>query len=123
MMEADKKQELVQIQLGPENQGRPRFWRSLDELNQSESFERERHREFSAGGGVLDEVSRRGFFKLLGASAAVATMAGCTKLPIEAIVPYVVQPEEIIPGKPLFFATNMEYGGYAQALLARSNEG
>lgn len=123
MMEADKKQELVQIQLGPESEGRPRFWRSLDELNHSESFERELHREFPEGGGVLDEISRRGFFKLLGASAAVAGMAGCTKLPIEAIVPYVVQPEEIVPGKPLFFATNMELGGYALSVLARSNEG
>jgi MoCo/4Fe-4S cofactor protein with predicted Tat translocation signal len=122
MMEADKKHELVQIQLGPEKQA-PQYWRSLDELKQTEQFERELHREFPEGAGVLDEVSRRGFMKLLGASAAIAGMAGCTKLPIEAIVPYVVQPEEIIPGKPLFFATNMDLGGYAQAILARSNEG
>src|ERR1044071_9283144 len=50
-------------------------------------------------------------------------MAGCTKLPSEAIVPYVTQPEEIVPGRPLYFATNMELSGYAEALLACSHEG
>ena len=124
MMDADNKQELVQIQLGRQNaDDAPRFWRSLEELHQSPEFQQELHREFTDGAGVLDEVSRRGFLKLLGASAALAGMTGCTKLPVEAIVPYVTQPEEMVPGKPLFFATNMELGGYAEALLARSNEG
>ena len=122
-MEADNKQELVQIQLAPQNGDAPRFWRSLEELHQSPEFQQELHREFTDGAGVLDDVSRRGFLKLLGASAALAGMAGCTKLPVEAIVPYVTQPEEMVPGKPLFFATTMDLSGYAEPLLARSNEG
>ncbi len=123
-MDADNKQELVHIQLGPKkDDDAPRFWRSLEELHGSPEFQRELKREFTDDAGILDEVSRRGFLKLLGASAALAGMAGCTKLPVEKIVPYVTQPEEIVPGQPLFFATNMELSGYAEALLARSNEG
>ena len=45
-------------------------------------------------------LSRRGFLQLMGASLAMAGMTGCTKLPLEPIVPYVRQPEDIIPGRP-----------------------
>src|SRR3954471_21731096 len=123
MMDANHREELVQIQVGTREGDAPQFWRSLDELHQSPGFQKELHREFTDDAGVLDEVSRRGFLKLLGASAALAGMAGCTKLPVEAIVPYVTQPEEIVPGRPLYFATNMDLSGYAEALLACSHEG
>src|SRR4029077_11707093 len=43
--------------------------------------------------------------------------------PDEAIVPYVKQPEEIVPGRPLFFATAMPQGGYAMPLLAENHMG
>lgn len=59
----------------------------------------------------------------MGASAALAGMTGCTRQPIEKIVPYVRQPEEIVPGRPLFFATAMTLGGYASGLLVESHEG
>jgi len=48
---------------------------------------------------------------------AMAGMTGCTKLPVQEIVPYVRQPEEIVPGRPLFFATAMALGGVATGLL------
>ena len=61
------------------------------------------HREFPKGASEwLDSVSRRGFLKLMGASLAMAGMTACTKQPLEPIVPYVKQPEETIPGRPLF---------------------
>src|SRR5207248_7223504 len=50
---------------------------------------------------------------------------GCSTqpAPAEKIMPYVRQPEEIIPGKPLFFATAMTLGGVASGLLVESHEG
>ncbi|HLW34842.1 MAG TPA: hypothetical protein VKS98_04205 [Chthoniobacterales bacterium] len=39
------------------------------------------------------------------------------------IVPYVKQPEEIVPGKPLRFATATQFGGFGQGLLVTSHEG
>ena len=61
--------------------------------------------------------------KLAAASAALAGLSACTKLPTEKIVPYVRPPEEIIPGRPLFYATSMQLAGVATGLLVESNMG
>jgi len=104
-----------------ETQG-PEFWRSLEELAGSDEFREMMHREFPKGASEwLDGVSRRGFMKLMGASLAMAGMTACTKQPLEPIVPYVRQPEEVIPGRPLFYATAFTLGGYANPLLVESH--
>src|SRR5579863_3120657 len=100
----------------------PEFWRSLEELAGSEEFREMMHREFPKGASEwLDGVSRRGFMKLMGASLAMAGMTACTKQPLEPIVPYVKQPEEVVPGRPLFFATAFSLSGYATPLLVESH--
>jgi MoCo/4Fe-4S cofactor protein with predicted Tat translocation signal len=102
----------------------PEYWRSLEELAGSEEFREMMHREFPKGASEwLDGVSRRGFLKLMGASMALAGMTACTKQPLEPIVPYVKQPEELIPGRPLFYATAMQLGAYATPLLVESHMG
>ena len=58
----------------------------------------------------------------MGASMALAGMTGCTRQPDEPIVPYVKQPEELIPGIPKFFATTMPFPTGAIPLLVKSNE-
>jgi len=104
-----------------ETQG-PEFWRSLEELAGSAEFQDMMHREFPKGASEwLDAVSRRGFLKLMGASMALAGMTACTKQPLEPIVPYVKQPEETIPGRPLFYATAFTLGGYASPVLVESH--
>ena len=100
----------------------PEFWRSLEELAGSEEFQEMMHREFPKGASEwLDDVSRRGFLKLMGASLAMAGMTACTKLPTQKIVPYVRQPEEIVPGRPLFYATRYTLGGVRKSILVESN--
>src|SRR3989454_8244925 len=100
----------------------PEYWRSLEELAGSPEFQEMLHREFPKGASEwLDSVSRRGFLKLMGASLAMAGMTACTKQPLEPIVPYVRQPEEVIPGRPLYFATAFTLGGYASPLLVESH--
>jgi MoCo/4Fe-4S cofactor protein with predicted Tat translocation signal len=100
----------------------PEFWRSLEELAGSAEFQEMLHREFPKGASEwLDSVSRRGFLKLMGASLAMAGMTACTKQPLEPIVPYVRQPEEVIPGRPLFFATAFTLSGYASPILVESH--
>ena len=71
----------------------------------------------------FDAVERRSFLKLMGASLALAGMAGCTRQPPEQILPYVRQPENVVPGRPLFYATAMTLGGRATGLLVESHEG
>ncbi|HLZ26248.1 MAG TPA: 4Fe-4S dicluster domain-containing protein [Chloroflexota bacterium] len=70
-----------------------------------------------------DLVSRRRFLELMGASVALAGLSGACAPPREQIVPYVRPPEEVVPGKPLFFASAHVLGGYAQGVLVESHEG
>jgi MoCo/4Fe-4S cofactor protein with predicted Tat translocation signal len=102
----------------------PEYWRSLEELAGSPAFQEALHREFPKGASEwVDSVSRRGFLKVMGASMALAGMSGCVKLPQEPIVPYVRQPEEVIPGRPMFYATAITLAGYASPLLVESHLG
>ncbi|HEY1787083.1 MAG TPA: TAT-variant-translocated molybdopterin oxidoreductase, partial [Verrucomicrobiae bacterium] len=99
------------------------FWRSLDELAGTKSFAESLHREFAPGASEWKGFNRRDFLKLLGASLALAGLPACTRQPIGRIVPYVNQPEQLIPGKPMFFATAMTLGGFATGLIVESHEG
>jgi molybdopterin-containing oxidoreductase family iron-sulfur binding subunit len=102
----------------------PQHWRSLDELADTEAFRDLVHREFPQQASEwLDPVGRRRFLQLMGASLALAGAAGCTRQPDELIVPYVRTPEELVPGRPLFFATAMALDGAAIGLLAESHQG
>jgi molybdopterin-containing oxidoreductase family iron-sulfur binding subunit len=104
-MGLDELRERLQDKKGPE------FWRSLDELTQSPRFNELMSREFQSAPASWGGVSRRDFLKLAGASLALAGLAGCVKQPEERIEPYVNQPENLIPGRPLFFATAASKSG------------
>jgi molybdopterin-containing oxidoreductase family iron-sulfur binding subunit len=100
----------------------PEYWRSLEELAGKEEFQEMLHREFPKGASEwLDSFSRRGFLKTMGASLALAGLTGCTRMPITEIVPYVKQPENVIPGKPKYYATAYTLGGYASPVLVESH--
>src|SRR5580658_2277905 len=100
------------------------FWCRLEEHAGSPAFQEALHREFPKGASEwVDSVSRRGFLKVMGASMALAGMTGCVKLPQEPIVPYVRQPEEVIPGRPMYYATAMTLVGYASPVLVESHLG
>jgi MoCo/4Fe-4S cofactor protein with predicted Tat translocation signal len=103
-----------------------RYWRSLEELSQTPEFRRLVEREFASQVHVaFDPVNRRRFLTLMGASLALAGVGGCSvkPAPTKQIVPYVRQPEEIIPGKPLYYATAMTLDGAAVGLLVETHLG
>ncbi len=102
------------------------YWRSLDELAETEAFRDFMDKEFPRQAAPLEgSWHRRDVLKLLGASLALAGLGACARpvLPHEKIVPYVQAPEEMIPGRPLFFATAALHGGYAEGVLAESHQG
>src|SRR5438128_12633544 len=76
------------------------YWRSLEEVAETKEFQEALEREFPALASEWpDSVTRRNFLKLMAASFALAGFtSGCTKQPIEQIVPYVEQPEQLVPG-------------------------
>src|SRR5689334_11737771 len=107
-------------------------WRSLEELANADGAGERAMREFPTGAWRPEEVasggggavSRREFLTVLGASVGLAGAAGCSDRPAEEkIVPYVRQPEQVVPGRPLVFATAMPLGGYGRGVLVESHEG
>ncbi len=78
--------------------------------------------EFTPDASELDGPSRRSFVKLMGASMALAGMTGCRR-PEEKILPYGHAPEEIVPGRPLRFASAFAFAGSAAGVLVESHEG
>jgi MoCo/4Fe-4S cofactor protein with predicted Tat translocation signal len=100
------------------------YWRSLEELAGSDAFQELLHREFPENASEFtDPVGRREFLRVMGASLSLAGVTACTRQPPEKIVPYVKMPEEIIPGRPLFFATAMPFAGGATGLLVENHMG
>jgi molybdopterin-containing oxidoreductase family iron-sulfur binding subunit len=100
-----------------------KYWRSVDELAGTAEFQAAVEKEFpSAAQEWVDPVSRRGFMKLMGASMALAGLAGCTKQPDEPIYPYVKAPEDLILGKPMYFATAHPFVTGAVPLLVKSDQ-
>ncbi len=117
-----------------------RFWRSWGDLTGHPDHQKIARNEFMDGviegagdsatgdGAPSGEAkppsgpSRREFFKLMGASMALAGLTACRR-PVEQIVPYVRQPEEVVPGIPLFYATSMPFRGVVRGLLVESHEG
>ena len=99
------------------------YWRSLEELSRSDDFDEFFSQEFPQQAVALDHgLHRRDFMKLMGASVALAGLTACNR-PAEKIVPYVKQPENLIPGKPIFFASAMPLSGFGSGVLVESHMG
>ena len=99
------------------------YWRSLDQLADTPEFREFLNREFPQGASEMNnDWSRRNFLTLMGASLAMAGLAGCRR-PEQTIVPYVKPPEEIVPGVPQYYATTMPFGTSAYGLIVESHEG
>ena len=102
----------------------PNYWRSISELHGSEEFQSNfLHREFPVAASEFPEgVSRRRWMKLMGASLAMAGVAGC-RYPEEVIAPFVIRPEGRLPGEFYERATNFELAGSVHHLLVRCFDG
>jgi MoCo/4Fe-4S cofactor protein with predicted Tat translocation signal len=112
----------VRAKLAQEN-GK-RFWQSLEELSETKEYREFLEKEFPHDPAKDPQgINRRDVLKLAAASAALAGLSACTKLPTQKIVPYVKAPEEIVAGKPLYYATSMPLAGVAAGLLVESHMG
>lgn len=108
-----------------DSEGR-RYWRSLEEYLDTPEFQEMLYREFPEQASEwTNPVTRRRFLTLMGASLALMGLNGCSTQPAprEKIMPYVRQPEDIVPGKPLYFATAMPLAGVLTGVLVESHEG
>ena len=120
----EKKSQSSLVKLTTKKTGKE-YWRSLEELAETPEFQNYLHREFPENASEWsDPKGRRHFLKLMGASLALAGIStACTVQPEEKLIPYTRIPENMIPGKALFFATAMNLSGAVSGLLVESHEG
>jgi molybdopterin-containing oxidoreductase family iron-sulfur binding subunit len=104
----------------------PRYWKSLDELAGDADLAARARDEFpDAADQTVDLPSRRNFFRLMGASMALAGIAGpgCDRYHSEDIVPLARRPEDQVPGTTLQYASVFELGGWGLPVVVTSYEG
>ena len=111
-----------------------KYWKSVEELNENSSIvETLRNNEFVEAIPTDEFLSdkdslssssttRRDFLKYVGFSTAAATLAACEG-PVHKSIPYVLQPEQIIPGVADYYATTMFDGFDFANLLVKTREG
>jgi len=111
-----------------------KYWRSVEELKSDNSLvEHLGQKEF------LEEIptetflgakenlsnsstSRRDFLKYVGFTTVAASLAACEG-PVLKTIPYVVKPENIIPGVANFYASSMSDGDGFANILVKVREG
>jgi molybdopterin-containing oxidoreductase family iron-sulfur binding subunit len=111
-----------------------KYWKSVEELNENSSIvEALKHKEFveeiptdeflgNKSALEASSTTRRDFLKYVGFSTAAASLAACEG-PVIKSIPYVVQPEEIIPGVANYYATTIADGFDFASILVKTREG
>ncbi len=105
-----------------------KYWKGLEELNQTPAFVENNKGEFAEPipvedvlneAGLSTRTPRRDFLKALGFGLGAVTLAACNRTPVHKAVPYVIKPEEITPGIPNYYASSFN----GQSILVRTREG
>ncbi|KEZ92726.1 TAT-variant-translocated molybdopterin oxidoreductase [Nonlabens ulvanivorans] len=111
-----------------------KYWKSTAQLDESNEIVKNLEQnefaapipteEFLGNNEVMEESSttRRDFLKYVGFSTAAASLAACEG-PVIYSVPYVNQPEQIIPGMANYYATTIADGYDFASILVKTREG
>ena len=100
-----------------------RYWRSLNDLEQTSEFKEMMSKEFPEGAEEgITTTSRRRFLQLMGASVALASATSC-RFEKENLLPQANRKASDVPGKPKSFATIYNEGGFATGLMLTSFDG
>lgn len=107
----------------------PMYWRSLEELNGDTDVLEAKQHEFQEG--VTDDfdikemsgISRRRFLAVMGASAAFTLTACKNYIDQGEVVPYNQMPEDVVLGRPNFYASTIKINGKACSALVKAREG
>lgn len=105
-----------------------KYWKGLEELQQTPLFLESKKGEFAEPvpvedvlneAGLSTRTPRRDFLKALGFGLGAVTLAACNRTPVHKAVPYVIKPEEVTPGIPNYYASSFN----GQSVLVRTREG
>src|SRR6476469_2347475 len=105
-----------------------KYWKGLEELKQAPAFVESNKSEFAEplpieevieGSGLASSTPRRDFLKKMGFGLGAVTLAACNQAPVRKAIPYLVKPEEVVPGIPNYYAS--QYKG--ASVLVKTREG
>lgn len=111
-----------------------KYWKSVEELNENSTIVKSlQHNEFVSeipadeflgkkDSLATSSTSRRDFLKYVGFTTAAATFAACEG-PVKKSIPYVVLPDEIIPGVANYYASTIADGYDFANVLVKTREG
>ncbi|MEI7801283.1 MAG: TAT-variant-translocated molybdopterin oxidoreductase [Bacteroidota bacterium] len=108
------------------------YWKGLAELEETPEFLHERDKEFTQelpieeifnSNFVQKPRARRDFLKMLGFSVTAATIAASCKIPVRQAIPYVIKPEEIVPGLANYYASTYADGSDYCSILVKTRDG
>jgi anaerobic selenocysteine-containing dehydrogenase/Fe-S-cluster-containing dehydrogenase component len=68
-------------------------------------------------------VKRREFLKVLGATGAATTAIGCSSERVEKLIPYLVSPDDTVPGVSTYYATTCRECSAGCGLIAETRDG
>ena len=96
-----------------------RYWKSLEELDDGAVSTDRAEREAA----TADSIDRRSFLKTSGFTLAGSLLVGCSRGPVEKAIPYLVQPEEMVPGRANWYATTCGGCSARCGALVKSRDG
>lgn len=105
-----------------------KYWKGLEELHETPDFAKHKHNEFAedlpmeellSDTKVNNPTQRRDFLKALGFGMSAVALAACNEAPVHKAIPYLVKPEEIVPGIPNYYTSNVNGLG----VLVKTREG
>jgi len=105
-----------------------KYWKGLEELNNSPEFVELNKNEFAeplpiedllSGTGLMTKTPRRNFLKALGFGVGAVSLAACEKVPVHKSIPYLIKPEEITPGVANYYTSSFD----GHAILVKTREG
>jgi MoCo/4Fe-4S cofactor protein with predicted Tat translocation signal len=101
------------------------YWKSPQDRDGDPEFLAAQADEFSVNGAEAGAyaVSRRSFLKLSGFALASGTLAGCSQAPLKKAIPYLVQPEEVVPGRAYWYASVCGACSAGCGILAKNRDG
>jgi molybdopterin-containing oxidoreductase family iron-sulfur binding subunit len=104
------------------------YWKGIEELKRTPEFVENNKNEFAepipvedvlSGSGLHAATPRRDFLKALGFGLGAVTLAACQKAPVHKSIPYLVKPEEVVPGIPNYYVSSFN----GQSILVKTREG
>ena len=105
-----------------------KYWKGLEELNNSPEFVELNKNEFAeplpiedilTGTGLMNKTPRRNFLKALGFGVGAVSLAACERVPVHKSIPYLIKPEEVTPGVPNYYTSSFD----GHAILVKTREG